>query len=110
MLTVGTFLLACMIAWRHHDPATAEVERTMRRRRRAERRLAAGRRRVHRATGRCARAATRRRVLAQQVVGEANRRIRHAQIVAGDGVVPQVADPRWLVHERHLAEPRTPAA
>jgi hypothetical protein len=108
ILAVATFLLACMIAWRHHDPAVSDAERATRRRRRAEGQLAASRRRVRRATRRCAHAATRRRVLAQRIVGDANRRIRHAQIAAtSTGAVAQVAEPAWLDHERRLADPRT---
>jgi hypothetical protein len=104
ILAVATFLLACMIAWRHHNPAAADAERATRRRRRAERRFAAGRRRVRRATKRRAHAATGRRVLAQRIVGEADRRIRHALTVATTtGAVVQVAEPAWLDNERRLA-------
>jgi hypothetical protein len=105
ILAVATFLLATMAAWRHHHPAVADAERATRRRRRAERRLAAIHRHVRRRTERCTHAVNRRRLLAQRIVGNADRRIRHAHVTAvRGGTVVCVEEPSWLHHERRLAD------
>lgn len=111
ILAVATFLVATLAAWRHHNPAVADAERTTRRRSRAERRLAAIRRRVRRTTERCVRAVNRRRLLAQRIVGQADRRIRHARIAAArSGAAVRVEEPVWLHHERRLADIPAPGS
>lgn len=111
ILAVATFLLATVAAWRHHEPAVTDAERATRRRRRAERRLGTIQRQVWRRTERCTNAVNRRRLLAQRIVGHADRRIRHARVTAArGGAVVRVAEPSWLHHERRLADPPVPGS
>jgi hypothetical protein len=111
ILAVATFLLAMVAAWRHHEPAVTDAERATRRRRRAERRLGATHRRLRRRTIRCTYAVNRRRLLAQRIVGNADRRIRHAQVVAvRGGTAMHVEEPLWLQHERRLADMPVPGS
>jgi hypothetical protein len=111
ILALATFLLATVAAWRHHEPAVTDAERVTRRRRRAERRLRAIHRHLRRRTIRCTHAVNRRRLLAQRIVGNADRRIRHTQITAGcDGSALSVEEPSWLRHERRLADMPVPGS
>lgn len=111
ILAVATFLLATVAAWRHHDPAVGDAARATRRRRHAERRLGAVHRHVRRRTERCVHAVNRRRLLAQRIVGHADRRIRHAQVTAvRGGAVVCVDAPSWLHHERRLADMPVPGS
>jgi hypothetical protein len=104
ILALATFVLAALAAWRHHQPAVADAERAGRLRRRADRRVTAARHRVRATAEGWDHRVTRRRLLAQRIVGRADRRIRHARALAHrDLRLATVEEPAWLAHERSLA-------
>jgi hypothetical protein len=109
IITVATFLVAVLTAWRHHNPAVGRVERASRRRWLAERRLARARGVVRRRQRQAMHRVTRRRTLAQRVVGRADRIVRHGRANAARAATTiTVEEPEWLGHERALA--RNPQA